>query len=397
MRFRLIESPAQPTTKAEWPPSSKTLDAFDRQKSLQQQKDFLAKHILPHPIFRNLFGIRPIIIHSMMIAGLDPQRNKFLDFVCKIPFKMPDAKTYKGKMQYLYDSYNNKKIDIKSNILLPILYNESLWSRSLEDFRYTLNAFNMFSQPSLYKSYLKDTNKNVKVSISQFINGDEIKPAGIDGRPGDTIYNQIEEWAKDNEYTFDEIQANKQKAEKEEAKKNKSNKDNKDEKGNVTINKGITNVKWNYEYFKTILENVFANSSDFKTELTKNDYLERVFVTFDLSNLTPGKVDSTIESSATNTIKDEDVKQFGDPHKIDIPIFLNANINGETIPGVYLFHKFISLEDRFISLYEQTSKKNLGNLKRHLAKVNPDNVTDVNILYQSVIDALNELSPIPHR
>ena len=387
MRFRLVEAPTQTTTKVEWPPSSKTLDEFDKQKSLQQQKDFLETHILPHPIFRNLFGITPIIIHSMMIAGLDPQRNKFLDFVCKIPFKMLDAKTYKDKMQYLYDSYNNKKIDIKSTTLLPILYNQSLWSRSLEDFRYTLNAFNMFSQPSLYKSYLKDTDKNVKVSISQFMNGDKIKPAGIDGSSGDTIYNQIEEWAKGNEYTFDEIQANKQKAAEKESKKNKGNKDE----------KGITNVKWNYEYFKTILENVFANSSDFKTELNKNDYLERVYATFDLSNLTPEKVDSTIESSATNTIKDEDVKQFGDPHKIDTPIFLNANINGEIIPGVYMFHKFISLEDRFISLYEQTSKKNLGSLKRHLAKVNPDNITDVNILYQTVVDALNELSPIPHR
>ena len=387
MRFRLIEAPTQTTTKVEWPPSSKTLDEFAKQKSLQQQKDFLENHILPHPIFRNLFGITPIIIHSMMIAGLDPQRNKFLDFVCKIPFKMLNAKTYKDKMQYLYDSYNNKKIDIKSNTLLPILYNESLWGRSLEDFRYTLNAFNMFSQPSLYKSYLKDTDKNVKVSISQFMNGDKIKPAGIDGSSGDTIYNQIEEWSKDNEYTFDEIQANKQKAAEEESKKNKGNKDE----------KGITNVKWNYEYFKTILENVFANSSDFKTELNKNDYLERVYATFDLSNLTSEKVDATIESSATNTIKDEDVKQFGDPHKIDTPIFLNANINGEIIPGVYMFHKFISLEDRFISLYEQTSKKNLGSLKRHLAKVNPDNITDVNILYQTVVDALNELSPIPHR
>ena len=390
MRFRLVEAPTQTTTKVEWPPSSKTLDEFDKQKSLQQQKDFLETHILPHPIFRNLFGITPIIIHSMMIAGLDPQRNKFLDFVCKIPFKMLDAKTYKDKMQYLYDSYNNKKIDIKSTTLLPILYNESLWSRSLEDFRYTLNAFNMFSQPSLYKSYLKDTDKNVKVSISQFMNGDKIKPAGIDGSSGDTIYNQIEEWAKNNEYTFDEIQANKQKAAEKESKKNKGNKGNKDEKG-------ITNVKWNYEYFKTILENVFANSSNFKTELNKNDYLERVYVTFDLLSLASRKVDATIESSDINTIKDEDVKQFGDPHKIDTPIFLNANIKGETIPGVYLFHKFISLEDRFISLYEQTSKKNLGNLKRHLAKVNPDNITDVNILYQTVVDALNELSPIPHR
>lgn len=387
MRFRLVEAPTR-----EWPPSPETIDAFAKQKSLEQQKNFLAKYILPQPKFKNLNGIRPIIIHSIMIGGLDPTRNKFLDFICKIPFKMPDAQTYKAKMQYVYDSYNNKKLDIRSNTLLPILFNPTLWSRSLEDFRYTLNAFNVFSQPRLYKAYLKDTEKTAQVSISQFMNGKVIKDAGQDGRNGDTIYNQIEEWAKDNEYSFYEIQANKAKAAEEEEKK----KNNKDGETNAT-SRGITTLKWNYEYFKTILENVFANSSNFKTELSKNDYLERAYVTFELLNIKHKQVDNTIESSATNTIEDGDVKQFGDPHKIDVPIYLNAKVGNDTIPGVYLFHKFISLEDRFISLYEQTSKKNLGNLKRHLSKVNPDNVTDVNILAQSVVDALNGLSPIPHR
>ena len=36
-----------------------------------------------------------------------------------------------------------------------------------------------------------------------------IKPAGQDGREGDTIYNIIESWAEDNEYTPEEIQERK--------------------------------------------------------------------------------------------------------------------------------------------------------------------------------------------
>ena len=84
MRFRLVEAPTR-----DWPPSTDTLDAFGKQKSLKQQKDFLAKYILPQPKFRNLFGIRSIILHCIMIGGLDPRRNKFLDFICKKNEKNP--------------------------------------------------------------------------------------------------------------------------------------------------------------------------------------------------------------------------------------------------------------------------------------------------------------------
>lgn len=393
MRFRLVEAPTR-----EWPPSSETLDAFAKQKSLEQQKNFLAKHILPQPKFRDLFGIRPIIIHSIMIAGLDPKRNKFLDFICNIPFKMTDSKIYKEKMQYLYESYNNKRIDIKSTALIPILYNESLWKRSLEDFRYTLNAFNMFSQPRLYKAYLKDTDKTKRVTINAFMNGKEIKDAGIDGKAGDTIYNQIEEWAKDNEYTFDEIQSNKQKAEKEERKNKIGNRNTSGNGISVNGNGRENKVEWSYEYFEDVLEKVYANINKFETKLSsKNDYLERAFATFKLSELSPQETDNKVYKKTLSSIKDGDVNKFGDPHNVDEPIYLSVRDANNSMFGAYVFHKFIPLDDSSMNYYKQLAKKNLGNLKRHLNNVNPNNDHDVNEHLQSIVDALGVLSDIPQK
>jgi hypothetical protein len=77
-----------------------------------------------------------------------------------------------------------------------------LFDRSDKEFRYTLNAFNLFSQPNKAKNYLKDTSK---IDLSEFMNGDVVKPAGLNGETGDTIFNTIEGWAKDNEYSAQEI------------------------------------------------------------------------------------------------------------------------------------------------------------------------------------------------
>ena len=395
MRFRLVEAPAQQqdseeqdkkSVKAEWPPSNKTLDSYDNLKSLEQQKSFLKERILPHPKFKAIFGVRPIILDSILKFGLDPRKNFFLNFVCKIKFAMPDAKTYKNKMKYVYDSFNNKKLDLN----LPVLLNETLWTRSEADFRYTLNAFNMISQPKFIKAYLKDTDKTKQVNVSAFMDGNKVKSAK-------EIYDQIEEWAKGNEYSPEEIAKNKQALADEEEKNKGKSKDGSE----VTINvngSNSTQVEWSYEFFKEALEKVFANSSNFKTELSsKNDYLERAFATFKLTELAPQENENKVYKKAVSAIKDGDVAKFGDPHKIDEPIYLSVRDASNSIPGAYIFHKFVSLDDSSLNYYKQIANKNLGNLKRHLNKVNPDNDKDVNAHLQSIVDALGELSEIPQK
>jgi hypothetical protein len=57
----------------------------------------------------------------------------------------------------------------------------------------------------------------------------------------------------------------------------------------------------------------------------------------------------------------------------------------------------VPLDDNAISYYKQIANKNLGNLKRHLNKVNPNNDTDISIHLQSILDAVGELNAIPKK
>ena len=328
-----------------------------------------------------------------MIAGLDPKKNFFLDFVCKIPFKMPDAKKYKAKMQYVYDSYENNKLSLK----LPVLLNESLWDRSDADFRYALNAFNLFSQPKLYKSYIKDVSR---VNINEFMNADTVKPSGQDGKEGvDSIYNVIEKWAKDNEYSPEEIAERKKKAAEEEE-NTKSGKGVNSSTVTVNVNggNGSNNLEWTYEFFKDSLEKVFANKGKFETKLpNKNDYLERAFVTFTLPELTPQETSNKIYKKSTTDIEDKDVEKFGNTRNVDEPIYVSVRDQTTLRNGVYVFHKFVPLDGSSLNYYKQLAKKNLGNLERHLNKVNPNNDADIDTHLQSVVTALEGLSGITQK
>ena len=97
------------------------------------------------------------------------------------------------KLEYIWGSYRNDKLDIT----LDWIYNSSLYNRSYEDFKYTTNVFNLLGSEETVGSYFKDTSV---VDFSRLYESDgKIKPAGLDREYGDTIFNLIEEWAKDNE------------------------------------------------------------------------------------------------------------------------------------------------------------------------------------------------------
>ena len=96
-------------------------------------------------------------------------------------------------------------------------------------------------------------------------------------------------------------------------------------------------------------------------------------------------------------VKDNDIIKFGDPHNIDTPIPLNIRTGNGEVPGVYAFHQFIPLDDASKTMYKQLANKNLGNLKRHLNNVNPNDDKGVDFHSQAIVDALGELQEITHR
>lgn len=406
MRFRLVEREFgyTPTAlgknskvKPEYPPTRDTLEKFNKLKISDEKISFVKDHILRHSTFKKLFGVRSIIIDSILCYGLNPKKNLFLNFIANMPVPFSDRKS-KPKMQYIYDSFKNNKLKITDRILSQVLYNPSLYDRSDKEFRYTLNAFNIMSQPKKAGAYLKNTEN---VDITKFLmSGNDfqkstIKPGGSDGKEGDTIFNVIEGWAKDNEYSPEEIADNKNRAEEEEKEKeNGKSKSGSDNWGNRVPPAS----EWTYDYFKGELEKIFANKGKFKTTLpSKNDYLNRAFATFSLATMSPIETTNKIYKKSANDIKDADVTKFGDPHNVDEPIPLNVRTSDKEIPGVYVFHQFIPLDNASLTLYKQVANKNMGNLKRHLNKVSPNDDDGVDTHSQRIVDAIGSLQEITHR
>lgn len=369
----------------QWPPAVSTLDRYDELGSQEEQTNFLKQHILPQPAFRKLFGVRPIIVNCILKYGLDPARNPFLRFLTSLNVDMNDSKTYRQKVQYLYNAFENKHIT-PTQLKMDVFNNPTLYTRNYKDFQYTVKAFLTFSDPKKVSVYLKDTSK---VNIGAFMNGNIIKPAGLNGKggPTDTIYNVIEGWAsKGNEYSEEEIADRKQQAEKEKEKEKGTGKTEKSNK-----------IEWSYEYFKEELEKIFANSSKFKINGKKNDYLNKVFATFTLPTLTPVETENKVYKTSTSGVKDADVSKFGQPHNIDVPIPLTVRTAKETLPGIYAFNQFIPLDEQSITMYKQIANKNLGNLKRHLHNVSPNDDTGVDTHLQSILDAVGSLQGITHK
>lgn len=209
MIFRLVEGPDEttpedkPKVKAVWPPTRKIWDNYNKIRLIDQKIEFLNTYILPHRVFKKVSALNPLIINSILIYGLDTKRNGFLNLVTTMNLTMKTDK-YLPHMEYVYAAYKNNKLDMQS----PVLRNPSLYKRNIDDFKYTLNAFWLMSDKKRAGNYIKDTSV---IDITQFLSDGEdlatstIKPAGINGRKGDTIFNVIEEWSQGNEYSPDEI------------------------------------------------------------------------------------------------------------------------------------------------------------------------------------------------
>lgn len=410
MRFRLVEAPMDGTkprkaTKAtlkQWPPPTSVIDKFKSLTKNSDQVEFLEATVIP--AFKHMFGLRQMIIECIQYYGLDPKKNKFLDFLANLNVSFPNRDD-RPKMDYIYKSWKNDKIDLK----MPVLQNPNLYKRTFEDFKYTVNAFNLFSDQKAISNYLKEpTDPRKKPDLQLFMvskNGnmakDEIKPAGRRGngydpkKPLETIYGCIEFWAKDNEYSPEEIVQRKKDAEAKEKNKTNNTKTTNTTSQTTTIN--INGSDWDYDYFKLEIEKVFANASQFKIPLGKKDqYLNRLYATFVLPNLS-GSSNNDVQGQSASDVKPQDVKKFGDPSKIDTPIFVNLVSNNQSTPGAFVFNQFVPLDANSMPYYKTIADKNLGNLKRHLHNISPNDDTNADIHLQKIIDAVGKLQEITHR
>ncbi len=390
MIFRLVEEPTQGKVNPEWPPSIRTLKSYDKLETTDQQTKFVQERIFPHKVFKNLYGVQPIIMDSIQKFGLDPKRNFFLNFVTNLNVPMPNAKS-RPKLQYIYSSYLNKKLDLR----MEVLQNPSLYNRSDRDFQYTLNAFHLFEGEDRGGTYIKDTSI---VDTTEFlVSGEdfrtsEIKPAGLNGQKGDTIFNVIEGWSDNNEYSPQEIADRKAKKEKEEAEKEKNKKDS-------TPTPQAKTITWDFNYFMDEIERAFANqdkiSLPFKDE---GEYTNRLFATFKLASLPALNLaqqkNPNIVNKSPEDIKDNDVTKFGDPKDETVPIRVVAQSGGKEIPGVFALHKFIPLDEESMRQHTSRANNNLKYLKKHLYNVNPTNDADAFNHLQEIVNVISKLESV---
>lgn len=366
------------TDRGKWELTRNLMKEYDLCRTPSMQIEFINKNVLPYAPFNQLTAIHPLIVDSILIYGISPKSNDFLDFVLKLDIKMT-AKSYLPQMTYVYNSYKNNNIDLKN---CEVLFNPTLYrGRNINEFRYTLNCFCLL--PKQAGNYLKDTSK---VNLTMFLKGGKdlatspIKAAGIDGREGDTIFNVIEEWAKDNEIPPEERIATKRAGNAKEVKSD-----------NSTGSDSTT--EWSYEYFKAILEKIFSSTKGYTFGLSgKNEYLERLYSVFKLPSLTFDKSSrNIIKNKSTAGLKDADVKRFGNPQIVDNPIYIRVQNGNEEIKGVYLFHKFVDMSSPIQQYYQKQAKKSLGTLKRNISEISPSNPSDVKEFYQSILMAIEKL------
>ncbi len=135
----------------------------------------------------SLKNISAAIRFSFTLFGING--NPFIRFFDNLKFK-PTAEMNELFIQ-LIQMYDKKLVDINHEYLTL----ESLYTRSKEDFEYTINAFESILDPSTLDKFFDNTED---ISEEGFMINGEIKPTGLaqkDVDP-DTIYGTIENWQK---------------------------------------------------------------------------------------------------------------------------------------------------------------------------------------------------------
>ena len=97
------------------------------------------------------------------------------------------------------------------------------------------------------------------------------------------------------------------------------------------------------------------------------DYLERIFLAFLPSKLSSiNQDDVNIVEKPRNSINDADVAKFGKPDLVDTPIFVTSKEEDKQTPGIYIFHKFIPMDEHSMKQINKVSNSNLTLLKNKI-------------------------------
>ena len=344
---------------------------FNKAMTHEQELNF-AKDLLNSPKYRKIYGIRDVLIQSILDFGPNENRNGFLKFANKIKFEMPKAREFKQKALYLYGGYKNKRIDLTHEYLT----NPTLWNRSDNDFNKAVNAFEICMSPKYVKNYLKDTSV---VDINDFFNGDTIKPTK-------DILNIVDGWAKGNEYSEDE----------------------RAQRGSAdsTLLKLIGERKWNKDTFMSAVNQALSDTGKFKVEHNR-DFYESIIN--DLFVLPEAISDLDDIESTTNIIMDDDTKGFIKDGKINAAACIKASQYGKTdkpivvsipiVKEIYLYY-----EGKAIKLIGSGNKPQTNEINKILGKIDnqmselenypappKDKITNSDETIQLIISALDDL------
>lgn len=136
--------------------------------------------------------------------GYSRIKNNALYFIRKMS-KVTLRGDYEDKVSYIWEEFYEGTLDISLNCF----FNSSLYDRNYNEFTYTCNALSTFSDLDKASIFIKDTSV---IDFNRFFDDNgNIKPAGNESNDekADTIFNIIEEWAYNNEYTPQEIERRK--------------------------------------------------------------------------------------------------------------------------------------------------------------------------------------------
>ena len=135
----------------------------------------------------SLENIRPSIYRNFNYFGIDEETNPFMTLLDELEFK-PEP-SYIDNFDKLTELQQSSEVDLSHDYLRE----KSLYDRNVQDFTYTVFAFETVMDSQELSKYFRDT---TGISADQFRadNGD-ILPAGKKGDTGlDTIYGVIEQW-----------------------------------------------------------------------------------------------------------------------------------------------------------------------------------------------------------
>ena len=186
MRFLLLENVPQITNEmvALWKAGDQAI------------RDILVDHIIQQYSHKELENIKSSIRKSFYAYGIDTNTNPFIAFFDTLAKTNNITKEYNALVSVMIDLTERRdiKVDIKSRSA-GYLTHPSLWNRNVEDFTYTLRAFDVVQDKNKLKKYFKRIDG---IDISGFMLPDgSIKPAGSEATADDmdTIYGTIEFWS----------------------------------------------------------------------------------------------------------------------------------------------------------------------------------------------------------